>query len=176
MPGSPINIRPYQESDAEQILLAVHVSLPDVSPWMPDLNADVTLQKIRAYIAAQPDHRTNREAYNFAIVDRQGTFLGGCGLTQVNWQHRFANLYYWIRSSQTRKGAASTAARLLAHFGFCELELQRIEIVVAVDNLPSIRAAEKTGAMREGRLRTRINVNGRVHDAFMYSLIPTDLK
>lgn len=175
MTGKSINIRPHQESDAEQIFRAVQESLPNVSPWMPDLNADVSIEKIRTYIAAQPDHRLNREAYNFAIVDGQDNFLGGCGLTEINWQHRFANLYYWVRSSQTRKGEASTAARLLARFGFYELELHRIEIVVAVDNLPSIRAAEKTGATREGRLRRRINVNGRVHDAFMYSLIPTDL-
>lgn len=176
MPGDPINIRPYHESDAEQILAAVQESLPEVSPWMPDLNAGVTLEKVQAYIAAQPDQRSKREAYNFAIVDGQDSFLGGCGLTHINWQHRFASLYYWIRSSQTRKGAASTAARLLARFGFYELELQRIEIVVAVDNLPSIGAAKKTGAVREGLLRKRINVNGRAHDAFMYSLIRTDLE
>ena len=77
MTGKSINIRPHQESDAEQIFRAVQESLPNVSPWMPDLNADVSIEKIRTYIAAQPDHRLNREAYNFAIVDGQDNFLGG---------------------------------------------------------------------------------------------------
>ena len=67
-------------------------------------------------------------------------------------------------------------ALLAAQWGFNELSLNRIEIVVAVNNKVSQRVAEKTGVVREGILRNRAIVHGRVVDAVMYSLIPSDLR
>ena len=53
--------------------------------------------------------------YAFAIVQAQdGQFLGGCGLNQINRVNRFANLGYWVRTSQAGHGVATVAARLLA--------------------------------------------------------------
>jgi ribosomal-protein-serine acetyltransferase len=85
--------------------------------------------------------------------------------------HRFANLGYWIRTSRTREGAAREAIRLLVDFGFATLGLVRIEIVVAVGNISSQRAAEKTGAYREGLLRNRITHRREALDAYMFSLV-----
>ena len=53
------------------------------------------------------------------------------------------------------------------------LGLVRIEIVVAVGNFSSQRAAEKAGAYREGLLRNRITHRGEVGDAYMFSLVPS---
>jgi ribosomal-protein-serine acetyltransferase len=142
---------------------------------MPDLGKDLTLEAIREYIGWQPEMRSERKAYNFAIISTpNGSYLGGCGLTQINWQHRFANLYYWVRSSQTRHGVATMAARKLAQHGFEILDLQRVEIVMATSNIASIRVAEKMGATREGLLRSRLNLHGAIEDAYLYSLIPAD--
>ena len=176
MKNSKISIRPFQISDTLQVFQAIQESLAEVSPWLPDLNAELTLDEIREYIEAQPQLRSERKAYNFVITGPQEeSILGSCGLTQINWQHRFANLYYWVRSSQTQRGVATDATQSLARFGFKQLGLERIEIVMAVSNSASIRVAEKAGASREGRLRHRISLYGKVHDAFMYSLIPSDL-
>jgi RimJ/RimL family protein N-acetyltransferase len=52
--------------------------------------------------------------------------------------------------------------------------LLRAEIVVAVGNTASLRAAEKSGARREGVLRNRITVGEKIFDAVMFSLTPQD--
>jgi RimJ/RimL family protein N-acetyltransferase len=83
---------------------------------------------------------------------------------------------YWVRSSQIGRGLATAAVKLLAGFGFDELGLNRLEIVVAKGNFPSQRVAEKAGALREGELRRRIQVRDRIFDVVMFSLIPTDMK
>ena len=171
-----VQIRPFQSSDAAEVYQAVRESLPQVSLWLPDLNDAITLEKVQGYIASQAEHASQRTAYNFVIMDGDDhTILGGCGLTQINWQHGYANLYYWVRSSKAGRGVASAAAAQLARYGIQTLGLQRIEIVVAAGNLSSLRVAEKIGAEREGLLRNRICVNGVMQDAFMYSLISSDL-
>jgi RimJ/RimL family protein N-acetyltransferase len=86
-----------------------------------------------------------------------------------------ANLGYWVRTSATGHGVATTATRLAARFGFEELGMQRIEIVAALDNIPSQRVAEKSGAKREGVLRRRLLIRGESLDAVLFSLVPEDL-
>jgi ribosomal-protein-serine acetyltransferase len=63
---------------------------------------------------------------------------------------------------------------LLAAFGMERAGLTRIEIMAAAGNLASQRVAEKAGARREGVLRNRYLLHGKLHDAVLYSLIPGD--
>jgi RimJ/RimL family protein N-acetyltransferase len=56
-----------------------------------------------------------------------------------------------------------------------ELHLGRIEIVVAVNNRGSRRAAERLGAKLEGTARRRLVVNDESLDACIYSLVSEDL-
>jgi RimJ/RimL family protein N-acetyltransferase len=139
------------------------------------LGATRSISAVSTYLDRQPDAWASGHAYNFAILDHHtGRFLGGCGLTQINRQHRFANMYYWVRTGQTKRGVATRAVQLLARFGFETLALQRIEIVVPVGHAASLRVAEKAGAFREGILRNRVILHDIVHDAIMFSLVPHD--
>ncbi len=113
--------------------------------------------------------------FAFAVFDVNGNlFLGGVGLNQFNRNHNFANLCYWVRSSQTGRGVATAATLLAAEFGFEDLGLNRIEILTAVGNVASGRVAEKAGAKKEGILRSRLLLHNRPQDAVMYSLIAAD--
>jgi RimJ/RimL family protein N-acetyltransferase len=85
-----------------------------------------------------------------------------------------ANLGFWVRSDHRGQGIATRATRLTARFGIDILSLVRVEIIVSVHNIPSLRAAEKAGAHREGILRNRLIIRDQVHDVVMHSLIPAD--
>ncbi|MEE8353937.1 MAG: GNAT family protein, partial [Dehalococcoidales bacterium] len=104
-----------------------------------------------------------------------GSFIGGCGLNGINRVNGTANLGYWVRTGWTRRGVATAATLLLAEFGIRHAGLTRIEILTATGNRASRRVAEKAGATREGVLRNRLLVHGKLHDAVLYSVIPGDL-
>ena len=170
-----VAIRPFLPEDAQSIFEAVRESRADVVPWLPDLGAALSISDISIYLGRQPDAWASGGAYNFAILDRHTDgFLGGIGLTQINRRHRFANMYYWVRTGHTKRGIATRAVRLLARFGCDTLALQRIEIVVPVGHAASVRVAEKAGALREGILRNRVVLHNVVHDAVIFSLVPQD--
>ena len=172
-----VAIRPFLPADAQPLFEAIQESRAEVDPWLSDLAATRSVSDVETFIARQPDVWAKGGAYNFAILDhRTGTLLGGCGLTQVNPRHRFANMYYWVRTGHTRRGIATQGVRLLARFGFEIVALARIEIVVPVGNRASIRVAEKAGASREGILRSRIMLHGVLRDAVMFSLVQEDLR
>ena len=172
----PIRLRPYQASDLPVIHAAIVESQAAVAPWLPDLVGALDPDALQHWLEAQASDRLLGTGCHFAIVAAAGgAFLGGCGLTNFNRRHHFANLYYWVRTSATGRGVAAAAARQAARFGFEHLGLARVEIVVDCRNAPSLRAAARAGARREGLLRGRLRAGEAQVDAIMFSLIPGDL-
>jgi RimJ/RimL family protein N-acetyltransferase len=169
----PLLIRPYRAGDATALYEAVRESISEVSPWLPWCHEDYSIEESREFIGSRELASQGGEWYSFGIFATDGgRFLGGVGINFINRVHQMANLGYWVRTSAAGRGVATTATRMAARFGFEQLGLQRIEIVAAVDNVPSQRVAEKAGARREGVLRKRLLIRGESLDAVLFSLVP----
>lgn len=168
-------LRAVREGDADEVYASVQESLEEMITWLPWAHAEYTRDESVSWISLSADNwRTGRE-YTFAICDAvDGSFCGACGLNHFDHDTLRANLGYWVRASKSGRGLATRAARLLAPWGTDVLALERIEIVAAVGNTRSVRAAEKTGAQREGILRKRLRVHGRQYDAVVFSFVRAD--
>ena len=137
---------------------------------------NLTAEELEALVKSLVDLWEQDDFYMFYIIDNaSGEIAGVTFLNHVSRMYQMANLGYAVRTNRTREGIATEAAKLAARYGFENLGLQRIEIVVNKDNLPSLKVAEKVGAVREGLLRNRLQLHGSPRDAYMHSLIPTDL-
>lgn len=168
-----VTLKPYKIQDLDQLHESVIESMTELSVWMSWAHPDYSKNESREWLKTRPEQWASGTAYDFAILDASdGSFLGGCGLNHIHDVDNFANLGYWVRTSRTRQGAATAAARLVAGFGFDRVKLTRAEIVVAVGNKASQRVAAKAGATREAVLRNRMKVRETVHDGVMFSLIP----
>jgi len=166
-----VRIRPYAADDAAALYMAARESVAEVFAWLPWCHAEYSIEEANEWTASRPRLFAEGVEYSFAIVDASGRMIGGCGLNQINRLHRFANLGYWVRTSQMGHGVAPSAIRALARFAFEHTDLIRLEIVCALGNERSQRAASKAGATREGVLNDRLLVHGRPHDAVMYSIV-----
>ena len=139
---------------------------------MPWCHSDYSLNDSIAWVSTSSERWESGVECAFAIFDQVGEYVGGCGFNGFNRMHNFANLGYWIRESRQRQGIAVEAVLALSKFGFTALGLTRIEIVVAMQNRPSRRVAEKAGATYECLARNRLLINNALHTAAVYSLIP----
>ena len=124
----------------------------EFSHWMPWCHENYTIEESREFIEKTVENLEDETQFGYAIFDAEtDKFLGGTGLNQPNKIHKMYNLGYWVRTSEQNRGIASQAAKILAKAAFEDLpELNRIEILSAVENIPSQKAAEKAGATREG--------------------------
>ncbi len=145
-------------------------SLAQLQPWMPWCHPQYSVIDSRSWLEAQVPAFQAGTAFEFAIMSVDGTYLGGCGLNQIDRINRRANLGYWVRSTATRQGVATGAVRALRDWAFEVTDLVRLEIVVAVGNAASHRVAEKVGAVREGTLIRRLMLHSALRDASMFSL------
>ncbi len=171
-----ILLRPYKKNDIDGLHQATLASLNELILWMPWAHKGYPLAASRFWIKSTLKKWKDGREYNFAICDVvNGGYLGGAGINEINIMNKCANLGYWVRSDRTGQGIALAATKLLAKWGFDVLKLNRIEIHVAADNVRSLRVAEKAGAKREGVLRNKMLLEGKIHDSVIHSLIPGEV-
>jgi RimJ/RimL family protein N-acetyltransferase len=166
-----VRIRPYQLSDADDLYAAARESIEDVFPWLPWCHPNYSMEEAREWIASRQQARAQDIEYAYAIVDERGRYLGGLGINMFNRVHQFANLGYWVRTSEAGRGVAPAAIRQAAAFTFGATDFVRLEILCAAGNARSQRAAERAGATREAVLRDRLILHGKPVDAVMYSMV-----
>jgi ribosomal-protein-serine acetyltransferase len=153
--------RPYREEDAPGLLNAVRESVNSVGRWLPWCTVDYAEQHAVDWIRHCRTSWTSGDQFAFAIFDARGGFLGAVGLSHRNREHNFASIGYWIRESARGHSLASRVAREVIGFGFDRVDLTRIEIVAAIENLASRRTAERAGARFEGIQRNRLVIRKR---------------
>ncbi len=166
-------IRPFEEKDADAFAAAVGESMSTVGVWMPWCVAGYSADDARSWFDLCAWNLQAKEAYDVGVFCAgSGMLLGGVAINQINREHGFGNIGYWVRQSQQKKGIAPRAALAIARFGFSELKLTRLEIVAVENNVPSRRVAEKVGAIFECVARNRLVLFGKPRDAAVYSLVP----
>lgn len=170
-----VTIRRYDTVDVPLLCEAARESSAEVSVWLPWCHRDYSMEESLEWILRSGKQWDEKREFHFGIFDSQsGAFVGGVGLNELKPEHRLANLGYWVRTTWAGRGVATAAASLAAEFGFKDMLLDRIEILVALGNKPSQRVAQKLGANKEGVLRNRLIIHGQAHDAVVFSLIGSE--
>ncbi|WP_114241060.1 GNAT family N-acetyltransferase [Dyella sp. C9] len=169
-----LRLRPWQADDVDALCEAVGESLDTAGRWLPRLQAGYRREDAANRIALCREGWAQGAMYAFGVFDAAGRLVGDICLNRLDGDRRSANLGYWVRQSEQRKGIALAATRAVAEFAFATLGLVRIEIVVAVDNQPSRRTAERAGAYFDGISPDRIVDRDQAKPAAVYSLLPPD--
>lgn len=172
-----VSLRAHRPSDAEALAVAVRESVPTVGRWQDWCHEGYAIGDAESWMAGCRQDWLLGDGYEMLIVDaRTDQLLGGMGVNQRNREQRFANLGYWVRQSAQGRGVATRAGNLAIGFAFEAVKVARLEIVVAHDNVPSRKTAERLGGTFEGMLRSRLIINGKSVDAAMYSIVLGDLE
>ena len=169
-------IRRYSIHDEKVLFQAARESIAEVFEFLPWCHPDYRTSDAAEWLDSTRPKWKDGSSYNFGIFSKDGTeFHGGCGITLID-EHPIANLGYWIKTSSTGKGIATESTIGLSRFCIEKMGLQRIEIVMSVQNRASKAVAKASGAQFEGRARNRMLLHGKRHDAFVYSITPADHK
>ncbi|MGR1184525.1 GNAT family N-acetyltransferase [Aeromonas veronii] len=167
-------IRPFELADADEFVHEAHESIETVGKWMSWRSRSFTRDSALEWFANCDQDRAAGRAFDMGIFSATtGQLLGGAGINQLSPHHRYGNIGYWVRQSRQGCGIARQAVALLRDFGFQQLGLFRLEIVMGVGNNASEAVAIAAGATFECRARNRIFLHSQPLDALIYSLIPS---
>ena len=160
--GSKVWLRPLDASDVD-----------DFHKWWndPEFSGE--------YTGSEPISRievldlVGKEEWFIIFSRSENTKVGFISYYPV--RRDYLNLFeigYRTKPSERRKGYTTEAARLLVDYLFStKKEIERIESVTDVENVPSQRVLEKNGFRREAELRKRFYNKGEYRNEYMYSLL-----
>lgn len=116
------------------------------------------------------------EGVHLAMLDRErGRLVGAIGLFHADWEVRSAEIGYGVRSDERGKGYATEALIAVSRWALSAGGIQRAYLTANVDNLASVRVAEKAGFHREGTLRRAGLEPDGLHDQALFSLLDTEI-
>lgn len=132
--------------------------------------ADVAAAK--ALITSMRQRYRSRAGIRWALEDRASqTFVGTIGFNNINQSAHKGLVGYELVPAAWGRGLATEAVRAVVRFGHEQIELNRIEAVVMLENRASVRVLQKSGFSEEGVLRAFGYWKGRYHDLRMFSVL-----
>jgi RimJ/RimL family protein N-acetyltransferase len=162
-------------SEAHLGAVAAMLSDPDVMRFtrVPDPTpADFAQQWLAIYEAGRRDG--TREGFAVFDGDGDGAFVGVALAFGIDRDEGEAELGYMVAPAARGRGVATAMLRALTDWAFAETGVQRIRLVVDVENPASLRVAEGAGYVREGVMRSVHFKNGRRIDAVLLSRLRSD--
>jgi RimJ/RimL family protein N-acetyltransferase len=167
-------VRPFKLSDVDAIKAAGNdVDITRHTFMPPAADEDVARQWLSRAV-----HGWEHGVARLAIVPSSAgddRCVGQIGLVLADHPTGNAEAVYWLLPEARGRSWAARALRLVSDWGFESLGLERIAVLVDLDNPASQRTAEKAGFTREGVLRgyERHPRLGRV-DVWSFSRLATD--
>lgn len=128
------------------------------------------------YLKEEQKHQNGYSSYNrsfklFLLTDKEsGKIIGRCGIHNWNTEHKRAEIGYVMEDEGfKRKALMSEAVKTIIDYGFKVLNLNRIEAIVGIENIPSLSILAKNNFKKEGILGQYFCINDKYVDSVMFS-------
>ena len=170
---SGIRLELLSPRHAQELYEAVDRNREHLRPWMPWVDSTKSVAAIEAFISRTLDQTASNSGFQTAI--RSGEQLVGVvGMHGINWANKSTSLGYWLAKEEQGKGTMTKACAAYIAHSFSDLNLHRIEIRCATENLRSRAIPERLGFLSEGIIREAEWVNGAFLDHVVYGLLSTE--
>lgn len=168
--GEKIYLRPVEESDLE--LFYFGRNNPDVRETL-FLFFPMTYEQVKNDIQLILNSKEN---LTFTIVEKESEIpIGQTSFVRIDYVSRMATFFLAIWDpAYWSKGYGSEATQLMVDYGFEILNLNRIQLHVAHENINAIKAYEKCGFKIEGTLREAMYHHNRYCDFHLMAILRSE--
>jgi RimJ/RimL family protein N-acetyltransferase len=163
-------LRPFGMSDVDRIRSVVESGVQFLPPGAPSHLASVSQW------LANGVHELQRsgQGIHLAMTDKDGLIIGAISLFKTAWGAGTTEVGYGVHPLFRRRGFATEALRGVVGYVFAETSLRRIDLTANLDNLPSLRVAQKAGFTWEGVLRDAVLEDDGPHDLVIFGMLRDD--
>jgi ribosomal-protein-serine acetyltransferase len=140
-----IELEPLSLSHVKDIFTTIDKYRDILRQWLPFVDYTKEEKDSREFVefSALSNDR------NFVIFYK-GLFAGLVGIKDMDTTNNKAELGYWVSPKFQNRGLATSVSGFLIKYCFTELNLNRLQIRIAIDNEKSLRVAEKLNFRFEG--------------------------
>ncbi|MBW4562497.1 MAG: GNAT family N-acetyltransferase [Mojavia pulchra JT2-VF2] len=138
-----------------------------------DIETLTSLEQAQFLIKRRAERFQNQQGIRWGIARKEDNLIiGSCGYSIRNCFQ--AEIGYELAREHWRKGLMTEALKAIIQWGFSQLDLNRIEALVMVENNASIKLLANLKFVEEGLLREYGFWKGQFHDLKIFSLLRKD--
>ncbi|MCK2218006.1 GNAT family N-acetyltransferase [Actinomadura sp. ATCC 31491] len=165
-----LTLRPFGPQDAVRVRSVVESGARFLPPGAPAQAAGVAAWLDRGV----HELRRSGQGIHLAMTDVDGVIVGAISLFKTSWEAGTTEVGYGVHPLYRGRGLATEALRGLVEWVFDKTRLRRIDLTANLDNLPSLRVAQKAGFTWEGVLRGAVMEDDGPHDLVVFGLLRGD--
>jgi RimJ/RimL family protein N-acetyltransferase len=170
-----IVVRRYRPGDGAALFSALAAHRAELMQWMEWPQRHQRVQDSESYAVRMHAQFALREAMPMGIWSVDGAFLGGSGFHAPDWKTPKAEIGYFLMPPARGRGIATESVRVLLHFAFDHMAVNRVFASCDGDNDGSANVLRRAGVPEEGRLRAETrDHHGRLRDTLMFGLAARD--
>jgi ribosomal-protein-serine acetyltransferase len=161
------------EKNADEVFALVDANRGYLRRWLPWLDSQRTPSDTRAFI--RESIAGERRGRSLVVrIDHDGELCGMSGFNWIDPVNRCCEIGYWLRADRQGRGIVTACCRALIRHAFLTLNLNRVNIPVAVGNERSRAIPEHLGFHHDGTLREGQWLYDHYVDLALYSLLRRD--
>ena len=168
-------LKELEIEDAEHIFKAIDSQREYLGKWLPFVEFTKTVKDSLDYVNSVVTMPKECKEYQFAIFCGSD-FAGLAGFKGTDRLNRKSEIGYWLCEEFQGRGIITDSVHALVNFGFSELNLNRIQIKCAPENVKSNNIPKRLGFSFEGIERDSEFVKeGVFRDANVWSLLKREI-
>jgi ribosomal-protein-serine acetyltransferase len=168
--GADASLRQLEETDAAELFLAVDANRAYLRERLPWVDATRSVEDVRAFIQRGLAQDAAGRGFQAGIF-HQGGIAGAIGYPAMDEEQCSITIGYWVAEASQGRGLATRATQALVDHAFEVMNLERVEIRCAVDNVRSRCVPERLGFKLEVILPRAEELYGRRVDTAVYAVL-----
>lgn len=160
-------LRPVTVADAAALFRIIDTQRPYLRQWLPFVNMTKHENDTALYLQTIVGSTSDKV---FVIVAEEA-IVGLIGFKGIEYFNRKLEIGYWLSEPEQGKGIMRRSCSRMLQHAFEDLNMNRVQLKVALGNFRSSNIPQKLGFTKEGIERDGELLNGRFHDLQVYSLL-----
>ena len=163
-------LQTLKQTDFSEIFKLVDNNRLYLRKFLGWIDKNVTKNDTLSFIKIQEKKMKEKQALVFSIWHKE-KIIGLIDLHAIDHVNHSANIGYWINENSQGKGIITKSVKVAIDYAFENLNLHRIQILCATQNIKSQAIPLHLGFSHEGTLKDAISNYGNYFDAHLYGLV-----
>lgn len=156
--------------NAEELFNCVNSSRDTLEKWLPWLENYNSINDSKNFIIHSDKLYKEKKSIQLGIWFNN-KLVGVIGINMINYDNNSASIGYWLNKEYEKNGIMTQACKYVIKYCFENLNLNRIEIRAACNNIKSNKLINRLGFKFEGITRECEKVLGSYLDHNVYSCL-----
>ncbi|WP_078380580.1 GNAT family N-acetyltransferase [Sutcliffiella halmapala] len=155
---------------AKELYQLIDESRDSIGEWLSFPSKTNKIEDSVTFIEKSLKRLSQNNGY-WAGIWHNGRIAGSIGFLYVDWSAKKTEIGYWLGDNYKGKGLAIKSVKHFIEHAFNDLNLKKVEINVASNNIKSRAIPKRIGLREEGIVRNYEFLNGEYHDRVIYGLL-----